>query len=351
MRKPNHLVIYLSGLCNLACAYCYAGFKGRPVSRARLVKGLDAFFAAGARAPKITFLGGEPCLHPALLKAAVAHVRRRGGEGIPVRLFSNGTLLTRSLRAFLERRGVKIVLSLDGPRRENDRLRRFRAGGGSVYDAAAVNWPGPEKPAVSLVVTPDNAARLPENVDALLAEGFKSLAWAPDLFARWEPRSLRELKAATLKVKAAYFRRIRSGAGAYEIANIYEMLDLVRKKRTALPPCSSITLGPDGFFYPCDKIFSGGLAGLESLRIGAGGEGREKFFGRAAAAGCRSNQAMCAVAPWALRTFPGAAGAERAPEPRGQAQVRALVSGWLRGMARQGLEFPAFRRVHGVKRP
>ena len=350
MRAPNHLVIYLSGLCNLACVYCYSGLKSRPISRVKLIRGIAAFLACRAPAPKVTFLGGEPALHPELLKAAVEYLRRKGGRGMPIQVFSNGTLLTRSLRCFLAGEGVKIVLSLDGPRPENDNFRRFRRGGGSVFESAAGRWRGLEKPGVSMVVTPGNAARLPDNIAALLAEGFKSLAWAPDLSARWDSRSLRALKAAALEVKAAYFRRVRSGAGAYEIANIYEMLDLARKKTAALPGCANITLGPDGFFYPCDKIFSGGAAGLKALRIGADGSGREKFFDLAAVSGCRSNQVMCAVAPWALRKFsPAASGAGRAAELRGQRLVRGLVSGWLGGMAKAGLKIPAFLRAHGVK--
>ncbi|HAH31640.1 MAG TPA: hypothetical protein DCL44_04935 [Elusimicrobia bacterium] len=349
MRAPNHLVIYLSGRCNLACVYCYARFKGAPISRKRLLAALDIFFKNGITGKKITFLGGEPALHPALLKAAVLRARLKAGRDLPIQVFTNGTMLTRSLLNFLSGRGVKIVLSLDGPASETDLNRRFKAGGGSVFSSAVKNAGNRENIVVSMVVTPQSALRLAENIESLLALGFKRLAWAPDISTLWNQRSLAELKKSALKAKAGYFKALRSGGRIYEIANIYEILKLARGGGK-LPGCMNITLGPDGFFYPCDKIFAGGLDRIKRFRVGADGTGREKFFRFASALGAGSKQVLCAVAPWALRHFsPGGPGPQDAAALKRQYQARKTVLAWLEGMAVEGCKYPAFRSVHGLK--
>jgi len=346
MKPPGHLVIYLSGRCNLRCGYCYSRSGAGPIKRRRLLAAIDAFMANGAAGKKVTFLGGEPALHPALLRAAVERARRKGGHALPIQVFTNGTLLGPAAARFLSRRGVRIVLSLDGARGDTDGGRRFRRGGGSVFKAALKNFPGRAKPAVSMVVTPANAARLAENIEALLGAGFKSLAWAPDITARWDRPALAALRRSALKVKASYLKALRLGR-AYEIANIYEMLGLAQKGGR-LDGCSNIALAPDGFFYPCDKMLGRGTAGLKRFRTGADGSGREAFFRLAAEAGARPSQVMCAVAPWAARRF--SSGARAAGALKEQAAVRKIVCRWLKDMAALGLKYPAFRSAHGLGR-
>lgn len=340
---PSHLTVYLSGICNFRCGYCRSRFPGPPIARPRLLAGLDSFLALPGAGKKVSFLGGEPLLHPALLRAAVERLRSKGGPALPLQLFTNGALLTRSMAAFLARNGVRVVVSVDGAPDLNDAARRPASGAASAFRSAlrAARLCGGA--AASMVVTPAGARRLASSLAALRAAGFKSLAWAPDVSALWDRGGLRALRAGAAEAAALYLGELAAGE-AWEVANIYELLALRRGQ--GLPACSNITLAPDGCFYPCDKLLSGGLKAAAPFRCGPDGAGKRKFFGLAAAAGARSSQVLCPVAPWALGRFSAGGGPGYLA---GQAAARRIAGAWLSKIAAAGRRHRAFRAAHGLE--
>ena len=333
MTHPDHLVIYLSGRCNLACAYCYArGVEKKTISAAALRSALAAFSAARPAAPKFTILGGEPLLCRERLAQALAGIRKTFGPAAPVHVFTNGLLLRKGEAAALLKKGVKLTVSLDG-----------RPGAGRP--AASPNLPRAlrSRVSVSAVVSPANAGALPENILYLLDQGYTRLAWSPDIAASWDKAALSALRASAGKLLLDYLRRLKSGAGVWELANGYEALALAaRGERPG--PCRNIALAPDGAFYPCDKMLSAPGRELKKFRIGADGTGSEKFFALARRAGLKGSQSMCPVAPWAAARF----GAVKRTLPAGQAAARSEAARWLASAARAGLASPVFRRIHGI---
>lgn len=344
----THLTVYLSRRCNLACRYCYSGsVGGETVKERALLAALKAFVGRAGAGKKITFLGGEPLAAGPLLKKAVLAARAAGPE-IPIRVFTNGTLLTPGWLAFFARLGVRLTLSLDGDRRTNDSRRRFRAGRRSVFNAALRALPRKDRAGVTahMVISPSSAGALARGVKNLCALGFESIAWAPDTTALWGQAALAELKRAMLEVKLHYFKRLKAGLPPYEIANIYEILEAL-DGRAAAGGCSNLTLGPDGLFYPCDKLIGAPAAlrlpyALQPFGIKAGLAGRARFFKEAAAAGAVPEPAMCPVGPWALR---GKAGQARA-FLSSQAGLRLAVKAGLCALAAEGLKYSAFRTTH-----
>lgn len=334
-QAPNHLVVYLSGHCNLACAYCYARSPGGAVlRRAALLGAVGEFLRAAPRGAKISFLGGEPLLHKPLLRAAVRLVRAEAGTSFPLVVFTNGLLLDQAEAAFLKENSVKIVVSLDGDPAAAG-YARGRAPDLSRLDLSSMS--------ASAVVTPASAGRLAENVAWLYRAGFRSIGWAPDVKAVWDRAALARLSASAAALKKFYLGLLGAGLPPYELANAYEALDDVRGR----PParcCLSLTLGPDGKFYPCDKLAGLTSPGPELPRD------REVFFSAAAAAGFRPYGLMCPVAPWAATGCPtGRALTAQRAYFAGQAAARRLVRRWLKGLAAAGLRFPAFRRVHNIR--
>jgi len=334
-QAPNHLVVYLSGRCNLSCAYCYSSAPGGPViKKDALLGAVGDFLRSAPRGAKISFLGGEPLLHKPLLRAAVRLVRAEAGASFPVTVFTNGLLLDRAEAAFLKENSVKTVVSLDGDPAAAG-YARGRAPDLSRLDASGLS--------ASAVVTPATAARLAENVAWLYQAGFRSIGWAPDVKAVWDRAALARLAASAAALRKFYLGLLRAGLPPFELANAYEALDAERGRPPARA-CLSLTLAPDGRIYPCDK-----LAGL-----GAPGPGlprdRDAFFSAAAAAGFRPYGLMCPVAPWAAAGCPtGKALAARRSYFAGQAAARLLVRRWLTGLAAAGLRYPAFRRVHNIR--
>ena len=352
---PAHLTVYLSGSCNLACRYCYArgAGEGAPAEK-KLLRGLDYFLERAPEGARVTFLGGEPLLQGRLLKLAILRVRR-AGPAMPVRVFTNGTLLDRDWLSFFARYGVRLLLSLDGGKKENDANRRFRSGGGSVFSAVLERLPPASRAGVTanLVVTPGTAGRLRAALRRLRLLGFESIAWAPDLIAVWRKRDAAELARSARQAGLDYFRLLAKGRPPYEIANIYEALAEAAGEPAAWA-CGSLALGPDGMFYPCDKLV-GAPPAVSGLYASAPRgkmpdlSGRRRFFREAARAGARPSPYCCGVGSWAVSGLRGGKGRSGgAGYEAGQAALRALVSGWLASMARRGLKSPAFRRLHGA---
>lgn len=332
MKQPDHLVIYLSGRCDLACPYCYAkGVDGRAISAAALAKALADFSAARPENPKFTVLGGEPLLCRDRLYQAISGVRELFGASAPVHVFTNGLRLKKGEASALIRRGVKLTVSLDG------------RPGGARRRAPAIPPALREKVSVSAVVSPANAGELASNMLYLLGQGYTRLAWSPDITARWDKPALAELKESSRALLLEYLRRLKSGRGVWELANGYEAVALAsRGERPG--PCRNLALAPDGAFYPCDKMLSAPAQELKKFRIAADGKGREKFFALARNAGLKASQSMCALAPWAAARF----GIKKKGVPAGQAEARAIAAHWLADAARAGLKSPAFRRMHGI---
>ncbi len=333
MMKPDHIVIYLSGRCNLACPYCYArGVSKKTISAAALRSALSDFAAAKPGHPKFTILGGEPLLCRVRLDQAIALIRKHFGPGAPVHLFTNGLAFRKDEAKKLLERGVRITVSLDG-----------RPGAGRPADIPNLPRALRKDVSVSAVVSPGNAGELLPNMIYLLGLGFERLAWSPDITAAWDAAALRHLRTSSKALLLEYLRRLKSGRGVWELANGYEAVALAARAEKP-GPCRNLALAPDGAFYPCDKMLSGTEKQLRPFRVDADGGGRKKFFSLASACGFSSAQSMCPLAPWAAARFSTKSG----PVPRGQAEARKLAALWLRAAVKAGLSSPAFRRLHGI---
>ncbi len=121
--------------CNLRCGYCFAdtGALWRP-------PGIDVL-RSGQKSPgfliqsskhrqhiEVDFFGGEPLLNFDVCKALVAYGKEQGqlhNKIFKFTLTTNGVLLTDEVQQFLNDEGISAVLSLDGRKETNDRMRVF----------------------------------------------------------------------------------------------------------------------------------------------------------------------------------------------------------------------------------
>lgn len=137
----EHLILNVTEDCNLRCRHCVYGgtypqqrghsTRTMPWEVAR--KALDAFLdrSRGVKQPHIGFYGGEPLLNLALIRRCVLYVGRRTDKRYHFGLTTNGTLLSRTARAYLSAHAFNVVVSLDGPQDAHDAYRIDRAGRGS----------------------------------------------------------------------------------------------------------------------------------------------------------------------------------------------------------------------------
>ncbi|MBQ7535535.1 MAG: thioether cross-link-forming SCIFF peptide maturase [Stomatobaculum sp.] len=137
------LCLHIAHDCNLACRYCFAEegeYHGRRALRSFEVgrKALDFLIAnSGMRTNlEVDFFGGEPTMNWEVVKQLVEYGRSQEkvhNKHFRFTLTTNGVLLNDEITEFCNKEMSNVVLSLDGRKEVNDRMRPTRNGKGS-YD-------------------------------------------------------------------------------------------------------------------------------------------------------------------------------------------------------------------------
>lgn len=129
--------------CNLRCEYCFAAKgdfgTGRELMPLDIAKKCIDFIIANSGSRhnlEVDFFGGEPLMNFEVVKQTVAYARsieKEHGKNFRFTLTTNGLLLDDEKMEFLNREMSNLVLSLDGRKEVNDRLRVTSSGKG-CYD-------------------------------------------------------------------------------------------------------------------------------------------------------------------------------------------------------------------------
>ena len=138
------MCLHVAHDCNLACKYCFAeGGEYHSHDRSLMSfetgkKALDFLVEhSGARRNlEVDFFGGEPLMNFEVVKQLVAYGRsleQEKGKNFRFTLTTNAVLLDDEITEFLNREMANVVLSIDGRKEVNDRMRVTRNGKGS-YD-------------------------------------------------------------------------------------------------------------------------------------------------------------------------------------------------------------------------
>lgn len=118
-----YLQWHITNSCNLHCDHCYISENKPSLERAAsisVIEKYDEFLKRLGLMGRIQFTGGEPLMSGDLFDL-LYEARRRD---MPVRILSNGTLLTRDTARQLKEAGCKIVqISLDGDRGSHNAIR------------------------------------------------------------------------------------------------------------------------------------------------------------------------------------------------------------------------------------
>jgi len=133
------LCIHIAHDCNLRCAYCFAGEGDYgQISRGKMPpeigkKSIDFLIAKSGnrRNLEIDFFGGEPTLNFETVKTIVEYARSKEaalGKKFRFTITTNGILLDDKKMEYINRNMDNVVLSLDGRKEVNDKMRkRFRS--------------------------------------------------------------------------------------------------------------------------------------------------------------------------------------------------------------------------------
>lgn len=137
------MCLHIAHDCNLACKYCFAGegeYSGdRSLMSFEVGKQALDFLIANSGTRKnleVDFFGGEPLMNFEVVKQLVAYAREQEklhNKNFRFTLTTNGVLLDEEVMDFANKEMYNVVLSLDGRKETNDRMRVSRSGKGS-YD-------------------------------------------------------------------------------------------------------------------------------------------------------------------------------------------------------------------------
>ncbi len=286
-RKPvvKALCLHIAHDCNLRCRYCFASTGDFGSGRTLMPpetgkKAIDYLIKAsgGRRNLEIDFFGGEPLMNFNTVKETVYYAEEKGresGKNFRFTITTNALLLNEEHKAFINEHMGNVVLSIDGRKEVNDRM-RFRADGSGTYSAILpkikdiADSRNQDGYYVRGTFTRENLD-FSEDVLHLADLGFKQISVEPVVAAVNSGFDLREEDLPALfeeyeKLAAEYVRRHREGHGF----NFFHfMLDLEQGPCVAkrLKGCGSgheyLAVTPEGDLFPCHQF-----VGMDGFKMG-----------------------------------------------------------------------------------
>ncbi|WP_265443640.1 thioether cross-link-forming SCIFF peptide maturase [Acetivibrio straminisolvens] len=284
------LCLHISHDCNLRCKYCFAStgnFGGQRSMMSPEVgkKAIDFLISESKnrRNLEVDFFGGEPMMNFETVKEIIEYARQKEKEhnkNFRFTLTTNGLLLNDDNIKYINENMHNIVLSIDGRKEVNDRMRKRVDGTGCYEDIL------PKFKYVAESRNQDNyyvrGTFTRENLDFskdvthLADEGFRQISVEPVVAAKDSGYDLREEDLPKLfeeyeKLAYEYVKRSKEG----KWFNFFHfMIDLsqgpcIVKRLTG---CGSgheyLAITPEGDIYPCHQF-----VGNEKFKMGNVKEG------------------------------------------------------------------------------
>ncbi len=270
------ICLHVAHDCNLACKYCFAG-KGEydgPKGLMSLETGkraLDYLIEqSGTRKNlEVDFFGGEPLLNWEVCKKLVEYGRqqeKKYNKNFRFTLTTNGLLINDDVIDFCNKEMGNVVLSLDGRKETNDRMRVSRNGAGS-YDLIKDKFikfanSRNQKDYYMRGTYTRNNLDFASDIIHMADLGFKELSIEPVVCSPVEKYALKESDLPTLKkqyqlLADEMLKRYRNGNG---FTFYHYMIDLeggpciVKRVSGCGVGTEYMAVTPDGDLYPCHQF-------------------------------------------------------------------------------------------------
>lgn len=285
------LCLHIAHDCNLRCKYCFADtgeFHGKRSMMSSEVgkKAIDFVIAnSGSRKNiEIDYFGGEPLMNFGVVKEITEYAKEQGkihDKNFRFTITTNGILLNDEVKDYINKNMSNVVLSLDGKKETNDRM-RYRVDGSGSYDSIVPKFidlaesRNQDNYYVRGTFTSKNL-HFSEDVLHMADLGFKQTSVEPVVAPETEDYALKKEHIPTVfaeyeKLAEEYVKRRKEGKGF----NFFHfMVDLQQGpcviKR--LSGCGAgheyLAVTPDGDIYPCHQF-----VGNEDFKMGSVFDGK-----------------------------------------------------------------------------
>lgn len=279
------MCLHIAHDCNLRCKYCFAstgdfgtGRKLMPLETGKAAIDFLLEKSVGRENLDVDFFGGEPLMNFEVVKEIVAYARSKEkeyGKHFDFTITTNGMLLNDENIDFINQEMHNVVLSLDGRKEVNDRM-RTRVDGSGSYDKILPNFKklvekrGDKEYYVRGTYTKNNLD-FSEDVMHIYEAGFEQISVEPVMEKPEIEYALTEadLEQIYREYDKLTERLLEVKKNGGFINFFHFMIDLnqgpcvVKRLRGCGSGNEYVSITPDGDIYPCHQF-----VGMEEYKMG-----------------------------------------------------------------------------------
>lgn len=243
---------WVTTYCNFNCRYCYEtcdkpdAYMSQEIADKAIEFMYNEIDTHACNALWINFHGGEPMLNQKLIVYVVKKIKQ---ERPDIKLFTTATTNCSVMCEEAAECISELTVSLDGTKKCHD-MNRVRHDGSGTYDLAVSNalkyleLKGNVR--TRMVVTPDNAANLSDNIIHLIELGFREIMPGIDHFSKeWTEELFGTVYQELLKV-----REYRLAHPEYRI-KIGIIDSAIKRLGKCYVGCDGYQIYINGKLYPC----------------------------------------------------------------------------------------------------
>ena len=170
---------------------------------------VDLHLASSKEFARITFYGGEPLLEEPLIRKVTEYVKKKSDKPASFRIVTNGTLINDSFLEFAEKHNIKIAVSYDGLKNDDNRVNE---NGCALLDISRLSDAITKyRLTSSSVITTENVGILYENVVHLKELGFRRMNFFTDYTSNWKAEHVEQMRFAFERIAEKYVEWLISG--------------------------------------------------------------------------------------------------------------------------------------------
>lgn len=265
----NHFTIFITGNCNLSCAYCFE--KDCDFSKAKITKeviqaiGKLAIEQENEKSINFGFFGGEPLLYPDMIEYTCEYMNAllsEKGKQATYSVTTNATLITDDVINLLKKYNIKVLASIDGLPRDNN-VRYWKGTSETSSYVAYENLLKLKQAGIPLTirwtVSPDTVQYLYNDCVAFIEAGFLELAIEFTYETEWSIETLKLLEQQLILLSKVYIQKLRDGINLH-IKPFDDGIGLYRTEQRMQTRCGyglhGVGIGADGDIQPCHRFVS-----------------------------------------------------------------------------------------------